>query len=370
MVKYDDLDIVNRLIAGIKCISPHPPVRLMEVCGTHTTAISHYSFRQLLQGSVEFISGPGCPVCVTHTADIDLMIQYATLPNTVITTFGDMLKVPGSRSTLLKERSNGADIRIVFSPMDAIKMATHEPERMFIFIGIGFETTAPIVAASILEAARMNLRNYFVLSFLKTIPQALRVLFTGTHDIDGLILPGHVSAVTGSSFFSFVPQELDMPAVVTGFTPVEILFGVNSLVTQIKHQKATLINAYPRIVTEQGNTVAMKTIRDVFTPVDSLWRGLGAIPDSGLSIQSDYSRFDARCQFPMQLKKPILDTPCRCGEIITGRLKPLQCPLFGIQCTPSNPAGPCMVSGEGACAAYYRYDRHIGKQGGNLDAGY
>ena len=353
-----DPEAVRKLIQLIKKGSPKP-LRIMEVCGTHTHAVSRYSFRQTLSDHIDFISGPGCPVCVTSQADIDKMIAYAKIPGTISTTFGDMMRVPGTNTTLSKIKAAGADIRVVFSPLDSLQIALANPEKEVFFFGVGFETTTPIIAASIRQAKKLKIANYSVLSFHKTIPGALSVLFSMAHKIDGLLLPGHVSAVLGTEPFQFLPKRFSLPSVVTGFTPVEILDAVRMITDMTTSGEPALVNAYARVVRPAGNALARQEMEIVFEPADSQWRGLGQIPASGLSIRAEFGAWDATSKFLPPAHEATVDRPCRCGEVIMGQLKPFECELFNTSCTPDNPQGPCMVSGEGSCAAYYQYDRHF-----------
>ncbi len=348
-------DLVKKFLRKIKSLTPGQ-IKVMEVCGTHTTAISRYSLRQTLKGHVDFVSGPGCPVCVTDQTHIDQMIAYSKLPNFIIATFGDMLKVPGSHSSLQLEKAKGADVRVVFSPMEAVQIAEDNPGKKVVFIGIGFETTVPIVASSILHSFERGLQNYYVLSLHKTIPTALETLFSSDHSIDGLLLPGHVCAITGSDAFRFIPEKLFLPAVVAGFLPVEILQALMVLLEMRQKNNPHLANSYKTVAKPTGNPTAKNTANRVFKPSTTSWRGLGTIDNSGLEIKPEFAALDAKVQFPVSPPASLMDTKCRCGEVIKGQIKPTQCPLFKNSCTPDSPAGPCMVSGEGACAAFYNYD--------------
>ena len=352
-----DTNHVKDLLNKVKDNTPRK-IKIMEVCGTHTHAISRFSFRQTLGSHVDFVSGPGCPVCVTAQADIDKMIAFARLPDTIITTFGDMMRVPGSTATLNHVKAEGADIRVVFSPLESLVIAQKNHEKEVIFLGVGFETTAPIVAASIKEAQKQNIPNYSVLSFHKTIPEALAVLFSQEHKIDGLLLPGHVSAVLGLGAFQFLIDQFALPSVVAGFTPVDILIAVLAISEMIKTGHPRLLNAYERVVRPQGNALARQEISHVFTATDSIWRGLGSILKSGLSIRPEFIDWDAQAKFSPTIEDPVLFADCRCGSVIMGQIRPDQCPLFKTECTPRSPQGPCMVSGEGACSAYFNYDRY------------
>lgn len=331
-------------------------ITLMEVCGTHTTAISKSGLRSLLSDSIELLSGPGCPVCVTDQGDIDRMIAFSRLPGVVIASFGDMIRVPGTRSSLEVERARGARVEICYSPREAVTYAAQHASVEIVFLGVGFETTAPAVALSILEANAQNIKNYSVFSVHKLVPPAMRALLADPDlEIDGFILPGHVSAITGRKVFDFISSEYGIPAVIAGFEPIDIMEAIALLLQQILGKKAETINGYARLVREDGNILAKKVMEDVLEPVDASWRGFGLIPGSGLRIKKAYSRRDAAIRFPVEIPEPSLPEGCSCGEVLRGKLKPDGCPLFAAVCTPSDPIGPCMVSSEGACAAYYNY---------------
>jgi len=358
--------LVSVLAQDIRTRTPRP-LRLMEVCGTHTMSISRYSLRQLLAGHVDLLSGPGCPVCVTANTDLDRMLAIARVPDTIIATFGDMLRVPGSYSSLAAEKTAGADIQVVYSPLDAVALAAAAPGRRVVFLGIGFETTAPAVAAAVELAARQGLTNFFVYSAHKTLPAALRFLLADDIGLNGLLLPGHVCAVTGRRAYDFLAAEYGVPAVVAGFTPVEILQAVRSLADLINQGESAVLNAYARVVREDGNPAARNLIDRVFVPADAAWRGIGVIPASGLALAPAYAAFDAARAFPAPAEPTMENPACRCGLVIRGKLKPPACSQFARACTPLHPVGPCMVSSEGACAAYYKYERHT-QQGGGGDA--
>lgn len=333
------------------------PALFMEVCGTHTVAISRLGLRQALGGYLELRSGPGCPVCVTDPLDIDRMIDLAGVRGVNILTFGDMIRVPGSNSdTLEKIRARGASVKTVYSPSQGIEMACADPSGKYVMLGVGFETTAPIVAISIKEAALRGLKNYFVYSTHKVIPPGLRALLPDRDlKIDGLILPGHVAVVTGRRGLEFVSVEYGAPAVVTGFEPVDILGSISILLDQVDSGEARTINGYSRLVSENGNVLAQKVLEDVFTTADSPWRGFGIIPESGLALSGRWRQYDAALEFSLPARNITQKTGCCCGDLLRGKITPQDCPLFGRACTPSNPVGPCMVSSEGACAAYYNY---------------
>ena len=344
----------QQLLAEIQ--SETQEIALMEVCGTHTMAIAKSGIRNLTPPNLKLLSGPGCPVCVTAQGDIDALIELVRRPEITLLTFGDMIRVPGTESSLQEERSKGSDIRVVYSPLDALVLAKTMPEREIVFLGIGFETTAPAVGITIEEAVAASLTNFSVLSFHKIVPPALEALFSDPDiKVDGLICPGHVSAVIGSQPYQVLVEKYHKPCVVTGFETQDIMEGIVMLLRQIQKDEAKVEIQYRRIVKQEGNPLAQATIDRVFQPVGARWRGLGLIPGSGLELAPAYAYFDARKKFNM---RDIEDMPikgCACGEVLAGRITPHDCALFGKGCTPLRPIGPCMVSQEGACAAYYRF---------------
>jgi len=331
-------------------------IRVMEFCGGHTHAILRYGIRQLVPKTVEMKSGPGCPVCVTATADLDKAIALAHLPDAIITTFGDMVRVPGSYSSLQKAKAEGADVRIVYSTLDAVEIARANPEKSVIFIGIGFETTAPTIAASILKAQQEGIENFCVLSLNKLTPPVMKALLdSGEVKIDGIVCPGHVSVIIGSRPYEFIPRDYRVACVISGFEPLDILLCIEKLVEQLEKGEPKVEIAYPRGVKAEGNIKARQLMEDVFEVGEANWRGIGIVPDSGLKIRRRYERFDADKAFSVSLKPPKEPKGCRCGDVIRGAATPLECRLFRKACTPESPVGPCMVSSEGACAAYYQY---------------
>jgi hydrogenase expression/formation protein HypD len=310
----------------------------------------------MLPETVSLLSGPGCPVCVTDQAEIDTFIELSRQPEVIITTFGDLMRVPGSASSLQRERAEGRDIRIVYSTMDALAVAQKNPGKQVVFLGVGFETTAPTIAAAILSAARMKLKNFCVSSAHKTVPQALEALASlDDVRINGLILPGHVSVIIGLNAYRPFFERHHLPSVVSGFEPADILQAIAMLIEQIESGRPRLENAYPRAVTESGNVKAVKMLSEVFEPADACWRGIGLIPLSGLKIRDAYAEFDAAARFALELPEARVPQGCACGEILTGKKIPPECALYKKVCTPMEPVGPCMVSSEGTCAAYYRY---------------
>jgi hydrogenase expression/formation protein HypD len=352
---FRDADLVRRLANEIARLDLRRPVRLMEVCGGHTAAIYRFALPDLLPSTIVLLSGPGCPVCVTANDFVDRAVALAALPGVTIATFGDLIRVPGSSRSLGDARAQGADVRVFYSSADALSWAGAHPQRTVIFLGIGFETTACTIAATLAEAVRADVHNFRVLSSLKTMPEALRVLFSAPDvQIDGLILPGHVSAVTGSSAFDFVPREFGIPCAVSGFEPGDLMEAILLLCRQIKEGRAQVENPYRRVVRADGNPRAKAVMAEMFEPCDMPWRGFGVISQSGLGIRSQFSAWDAAC-IPVEVE-PVREHPgCRCGDVLRGALRPTDCPLFGTACTPENPRGACMVSAEGACAAVYHF---------------
>ncbi len=359
MFPFRNPDLVHRLVEAIRTRSTRP-IRLMEFCGGHTHAILRYGIPALLPSTVELRSGPGCPVCVTSAEDLDRAVALALLPGVILTTFGDMVRVPGSRGTgpasLAEAKAAGADVRVVYSPLDALRIAQENPERPVIFLGVGFETTAPMVASAILAAEAEKLENFYVYSTHKLTPPATRaILDAGEVALDGILGPGHVTTVIGAEAWRFLPEEYGIPCAVAGFEPLDVLQAILALVEMAEEGRPAVFNAYRRSVTEEGNRPAQEAMGHVFQVVEASWRGFGPIPASGLDLRPEYAPFDARRAFPVEIA-PAREPPgCRCGEVLRGVLFPTECPLFGRACTPQNPVGPCMVSAEGACAAYYRF---------------
>lgn len=333
-------------------------VKLMEVCGTHTMAIAKSGLRTALPENVKLLSGPGCPVCVTPPEVIDAILSLALRENVIIATYGDMIKVPGSErgKTLATARALGARVEVVYSPLDAIEIAKENPTHEVVFLGVGFETTAPGTAAAIGVASDEKVGNFSVLSMLKTVEPALRALISDDEfDVAGFLCPGHVATIIGEGGFAFLADEYKIPCVIGGFEPREILLALCKLLAQIEKGAPKIENAYPMGVRSGGNPLARKMIEKYLIPRRDIWRGLGEIEESGLGIREEYAEFDAERKFDIRYVKSEKETPCRCGEVICGKLTPRECPLFGMVCVPENAVGPCMVSGEGACAAAYKY---------------
>ncbi len=337
------------------------PVRLMEICGTHTMAIAKAGLRTALAPDVRLLSGPGCPVCVTSSGEIDGILRLCGQPGVIVASYGDLLRVPGSvrGDTLLRRRAAGAEIKTVYSPMEAVELAAAHPEAQVVFLGVGFETTAPGTAACILEASERGLNNFSVLCLLKRTEPALRTLIAAPDfAVDGFLCPGHVAAVTGADAFAFLPREYGLPAVVSGFEAGDILYSVWRLVSLLAEGRPDLENEYTRLVSPKGNPAALAAIDQVFEHRISLWRGLGEIPDSGYALRPEYRRWDAAEKFGFAPANASEVPGCRCGSVIRGVCEPADCPLFGKVCTPADPVGPCMVSSEGACAAAWKYRTH------------
>lgn len=347
----------EEILAAIRELHP-APVKLMEVCGTHTMAIAKAGIKSVLPAGVELLSGPGCPVCVTPAEVIDGILDLAMEPGVVIASYGDMLRVPGSRpgDSLLRRRALGAKVEIVYSPMDAIEIAKVHPEKEVVFLGVGFETTAPGTAAAVLAAREQGVKNFSVWSMLKLVEPALRALMAMEgFEIQGFLCPGHVATIIGERGFRFLAEDCGMPAVISGFEPEDILLSVYALLRQIAEGRPRLQNEYTRAVSKNGNELAQAVMARAFEPRPDLWRGLGAIEASGLGLKEELRDFDAQKRFGLEQLPEPKPTACRCGQVITGRMGPKDCPLFGKRCTPEDPVGPCMVSSEGACAAAYKY---------------
>jgi len=328
----------------------------MEVCGTHTHAIRRYGIRQLLPKQVRLVSGPGCPVCVTAEEDIALALALARLPNVTFCCFGDMLRVPSGNESLLTLRAGGADVRLCVSPLDSLEIARVNPFREVVWYGVGFETTTPHTAALLEAAIAQSVKNLSILCAHKTMPSALVALLGGETHVDALLCPGHVAAVTGAEAFAFLPSEFHLPAAIAGFEPEELLLAILSLLKMRASGTAKLINTYPRVVNRVGNPTARKLVETYFDPCDARWRGLGEIPQSGLALKPEFAVWDARFRFSPEPKTAGSPGGCHCGDVLRGLLEPNDCPLFGQACTPEQPLGACMVSSEGACAAYYQYE--------------
>jgi len=353
--EYRDPAIAQSLVHQLETANTRP-IRLMEVCGTHTMAIFRHGIRALLPNTIALLSGPGCPVCVTAQGEVDAFVALARHPDVTVTTFGDLMRVPGSGSSLQRESAEGADVRMVYSPMDAVTLAAERPDREVVFLGVGFETTAPTIAAAILSAKKLELKNFSIFSAHKTVPVALETLMENPQvKIDGFLLPGHVSVIIGLDAYQPFFDQYRLPSVVAGFEPVDVLRGILELVSMIEDKAPDLSNVYTRAVTRQGNSQAQQVMAEVFEPSDAVWRGLGVIPDSGLAIRQGFETYDAVKRFNLNIEDRPEPKGCACGDILSGTKVPSECAMFRKRCTPMNPVGPCMVSSEGTCAAYYRY---------------
>ena len=336
------------------------PVKLMEVCGTHTMAIAKSGIKSLLPDNIKLLSGPGCPVCVTAEENIDAILKLAKDKNVIIATYGDMLKVPGSKygESLEKLKAMGANIKMVYSAFDAVEIARDNPDKKVVFLGIGFETTTPGTAIALQEAVNSKLKNFYIYSMHKLVEPVLRTLIKeDDFDIDGFLCPGNVAVIIGEKGFEFLPLEYKIPSVICGFEAGDILTSIYKLLLQIKNNKPLIENEYTRVVKYDGNVEAQNAIFKYFEPSDDIWRGIGLIKKSGLKLKAEFEAFDAEKNFDLHIEVKKSHTSCKCGEIIKGKVVPSGCPLFGKACTPENPVGPCMVSSEGTCAAYYKYQQ-------------
>lgn len=347
--------LINRIIQQAT-----RPIRLMEFCGGHTHAIFRFGLRQMLSPYVELRAGPGCPVCVTSAGDLDRAMALAEIPDVIIATFGDLVRVPGSRGDLQQARARGADVRVVYSPSDALDIACYNADRPVVFLGIGFETTAPAVAATILEAEKRGISNFMVFSLHKLTPPATRaILEAGEVALDGIIGPGHVSAIIGSDAWQFLPREYGISCAIAGFEPLDLLHAIAILVQCAADAKPAVANAYTRGVRPQGNPTALSLIEQVFRVGQAEWRGFGEIPQSGLELRGEFAHRDAAKVFSLSTPPAHEPKGCRCGEVLRGVIEPPACPLFRKACSPHSPVGPCMVSAEGACAAYFQYGEEM-----------
>ncbi|MEP9411665.1 MAG: hydrogenase formation protein HypD [Candidatus Brocadia sp.] len=363
---------ISRKIASV--MEGHDMITIMEVCGSHTMSIYRYGLKNLLPPNLRLLSGPGCPVCVTSISYIDTAIamtqktssSFSDEKDVIITTFGDMMKVPGSSSSLEKERAKGASVAVVYSTLDALRLAEKYPEKQIVFLGIGFETTAPTIAASVIEAERRGLENYFILTAHKLMPPVMKALLRDKElNLHGFLCPAHVSTIIGSGPYKFIAQDFRIPCVIAGFEPLDILLGIYMLLEQIVKEEASVRIQYSRVVKEEGNPTALALLAKVFEPCDAEWRGLGLIPESGLKLRRKYERFDALTAFrisefgslnnsKIQIPKSAFNS-CICGDILRGVRTPSECKLFRKVCNPEHPVGACMVSSEGTCAAWYKY---------------
>ncbi len=357
--EYRDAALVGELMEEItaRAAALSGRITLMEVCGTHTMSIFRSGLKKLLPDAIRLISGPGCPVCVTPVSYLDRAIAYSRQADTIIVTFGDMTRVPGSRSSLAEEKSEGRDIRVVYSPLNALRIARENPSRRVIFLGIGFETTSPTIAAAIRVARKQKIANFFVLSGARLIPPAMKLLLQAKEvRIDGFLAPGHVSVIIGKRPYEFIASDYGVPCVIAGFEAVDIAQAVLMLIKDITGKGPARVRIqYTRAVKPAGNQKARKLLQEVFREEDSEWRGLGVVPRSGLEIREEFSSFDAAAVFPVEVEPAREESGCICGKILRGVKTPPDCALFGTRCRPDHPVGPCMVSSEGTCAAYYKF---------------
>ncbi len=355
--EFRDSRLAKPLLAQLQK-SVTKPLRIMEVCGSHTMAIFRNGLRSILPSGFELISGPGCPVCVTSASHMDAFIGMADQPGVRVAIFGDLFRVPGTNGSLAHASSRGAQVDIVYSPMDALDLAIENPKDHVVFLGVGFETTTPGIAATIMSAKTRNIPNFTVFSTHKVMPPPLIALLNDPElKIDGLLCPGHVSSIIGAGAYQPLVDKYGLACVVAGFETADLLNGLILLARQVGSGKVSVENTYPRAVSWEGNPRAQKMVYKIFEPADMEWRGLGVIPDSGLAIREEYEEFDAEKRFDITLPQVEEAKGCRCGEILKGIDTPPQCPLFDTRCTPANPIGPCMVSSEGTCAAYHKYGR-------------
>jgi hydrogenase expression/formation protein HypD len=331
-------------------------IKLMEVCGTHTVSIFRHGIRDIIPKDIILLSGPGCPVCVTPIKDVDYAISISKLDNAVLTTFGDMMRVPGSKQSLYHAQAEGAHIRVVYSPLDALKIASEDNQKSVVFFATGFETTSPSVAGTILEAEKSGIPNFYIYSAHKLVPPALKALLDSEDlRIDGFILPGHVSTIIGTRPYTFIASDYKIPSVVTGFGAEDLLQGIMMLLDQISSSRAEIENQYKSVVREEGNRKAVSLIHECFEPCDANWRGIGIIPQSGLELTATFKKRNVKQIFNIEVPDSQEPKSCLCGQVLRGVKKPTDCLLFGKKCTPEHPVGACMVSSEGSCAAYFKY---------------
>ncbi len=353
--EFRDKDLAMPLVAELKK-SATKPLRVMEICGSHTMAIFRNGIRSILPEGYTLISGPGCPVCVTSASHMDAFIAIAQRPGVRVAIFGDLFRVPGTHGSLANAAADGAKIDIIYSPMDALDLALRHSDDLIVFLGVGFETTTPGIAATILAAKNKNIKNFAVFSTQKVMPPPLMALLDDPRlKIDGLLCPGHVSSIIGAGAYQPLVEKYNLACVVAGFETTDLLNGLILLARQVGRDQPKVENTYKRVVSWEGNPRAAKMVAEIFEPCDMEWRGLGVIPGSGLAIKSEYADFDAAARLDITLPAAKEAKGCRCGEILKGMTTPLRCPLFKTKCSPQTPIGPCMVSSEGTCAAFYKY---------------
>lgn len=352
---WRDSGIINKLTERIRALSGDRAIRIMEVCGGHTAAIYRFGLHKLLPRNVQFVHGPGCPVCVTANDFLDRAIALSGHPDITIATFGDLIRVPGSTRSLQDARAAGADVQVFYSSADALDYARANPQSLVVFLAIGFETTACTLAATLALAVAQHVKNFRMLSSMKTMPEALRILLSSPDNrIDGLILPGHVTTVTGVEPFRFIAEELNIPCVVSGFEPLDLVESALKLSVQLADGRSEIENQYTRVARLAGNAKARELMERMLQPVAMRWRGFGELPHSGLAIRDEFSEWDAAL-IATDVEPMQEHAGCRCGDVLQGKLQPVECPLFGTACTPEQPRGACMVSAEGACAAVYHF---------------
>ena len=358
--EYRDPVLAKQILNDIRALTTRPWV-LMEVCGGQTHGLLRSGIVQELEGTLELIHGPGCPVCVTPAEAVDFAQELALRPDFMVTSFGDMLRVPGSRESLLAVRARGGNVRLVYSPLDAVELARHNPTQQVVFLAVGFETTAPATALAVLQAAQLGLENFSLLvAHVRVQPAMEALLQSADCRVQGFLAAGHVCVVSGFDSYTELATRHHVPIVVTGFEPVDLLLGIKECVEQLETGRATVCNQYARNVRESGNPEALRIMADVYQIADRPWRGLGRIPAGGLALRPEWQRFDTEQRFSRTTSSlPIVQTECLSGDVLSGRIKPPACPSFGSRCTPESPLGAPMVSSEGACAAYYRHRRLV-----------
>ena len=355
--EFRDRSLAEALVSKIQAFNSQK-LNFMEVCGTHTVTIFKSGIKELLKDKINLISGPGCPVCVTSTQDVDKAISIAKTDGVILATFGDMLKVPGCLSSLEKERAKGSDIRVIYASLDAVDIARKNPQKKVVLLAIGFETTAPTIACAVSSAFKMHLSNFFILCLHKLIPPAMKALLDmGEINLQGFICPGHVSTIIGSDPYRFITRDYRIPCVIAGFEPTDVLQAILMLISQQEDGESQVMIQYKRGVSEGGNAVALDLMDEVFERCDANWRGMGIIPGSGLRLTHKYKMFDVEDHFDIPIGQDYKHPDCICGQILRGIKEPADCRAFGKSCHPDHPIGPCMVSLEGSCAAYYHYGR-------------
>ncbi|MDQ2748213.1 MAG: hydrogenase formation protein HypD [Actinomycetota bacterium] len=358
--EFRDADLGQALSGEIlSLVEPGRHYKVMEVCGGHTHSIYKYGVDDLLPANVELVHGPGCPVCVIPMGRVDDAMWLAEKPNTIFTSFGDMMRVPGSRGSLLEAKARGADVRFVYSPLDSLRIAVENPDKHVVFFAVGFETTAPSTAVTLVRAKQLGVTNFSVFcNHVTIVPPIKAILDSPDLRLDGFLGPGHVSTVVGNRPYRFVTEVYKKPIVVAGFEPLDILASVHMLLAQIREGRCEVENQYSRVVPEEGNPQAIALLSEVFELRPHFeWRGLGFISQSALKLNDDYAEFDAELRFDMPGIRVADPKACQCGEVLKGVIKPWECKVFGTACTPETPIGTCMVSPEGACAAYYNFGR-------------